>query len=89
MSNLIVIGFDEEADAFGMRAALAKMQREYLIEMEDAAVVTLDAKGKVQLHQAVSLTSAGAVGGAFWGMLLGMLFFNPCLLYTSPSPRDS
>jgi uncharacterized membrane protein len=69
MSNLIVIGFDNEADAFAMRAALAKMQAEYLIEMEDAVVVTKDAKGKVQLHQAANLTAAGAVstpGPAHW-----------------------
>src|SRR5262245_48546446 len=79
MSNLVVIGFNNEADAFEMRAALAKMQTQYLIEMEDAVVVTRDEKGKVQLHQAVNLTAAGAVRGAFWGTLIGMLFFNPLL----------
>ena len=79
MSNLIVIGFDNEADAFEMRAALARMQAQYLIEMEDAVVVTRDAKGKPQLHQAVNLTAAGAVSGAFWGTLIGMLFLNPFL----------
>lgn len=79
MSNLIVIGFNNEADAFEMRAALAKLQAQYLIEMEDAVVVTRDAKGQVQLHQAVNLTAAGAVGGAFWGTLIGMLFLNPLL----------
>ena len=77
MSNLIVIGFNNEADAFEMRAALAKLQSQYLIEMEDAVVVTRDAKGKVQLHQAVNLTAAGAASGGFWGMLIGMLFLNP------------
>ena len=79
MSNLIAIGFNNEADAFEMRAALARMQAQYLIEMEDAVVVTRDAKGKPQLHQAVNLTAAGAVSGAFWGMLIGMLFLNPLL----------
>lgn len=79
MSNLIVIGFHNEADAFEMRAALAKLQAQYLIEMEDAVVVTRDAKGKVQLHQTVNLTATGAVSGAFWGTLIGMLFLNPLL----------
>jgi uncharacterized membrane protein len=45
--------------------------------MEDAVVVTRDAQGKVQLHQPVNLTAAGAVGGMFWGTLIGMLFLNP------------
>ena len=109
MSNLVVIGFDDEYKAIEMRAALSKMQKEYLIEMEDVVVVTKNEKGKVKLHQAVNLTAAGTVGGGFWGMLIGMIFLNPligaavgagagavsgalsdiCLLYTSPSPRDS
>jgi len=79
MSNLVVIGFDNAADAFELRAALARMQTQYLIEMEDAVVVTRDDKGAVQLHQAVNLTAAGAVSGAFWGSLIGLLFLNPLL----------
>ncbi len=79
MSNLIVIAFASETDAFELRSALAKLQTQYLIEMDDAVVVTRDIKGRVQLHQAVNLTAAGAVGGAFWGTLIGMLFFNPLL----------
>src|SRR5436190_24205530 len=79
MSNLIVVGFNNPADAFQMRGALAQMQAQYLIEMEDAVVVTRDTKGAVQLHQAVNLTAAGAVSGAFWGTLIGFLFLNPLL----------
>ena len=76
-SELVVIGFDDEHKAFELRAALARMQKEYLIEMEDVVVVTKNEKGKVKLHQAVNLTAAGAVGGGFWGMLIGMIFLNP------------
>ena len=47
MSELVVIGFDNEHTAFEMRAELAKLQKEYLIEMEDVVVVTKDDKGKV------------------------------------------
>ena len=79
MANLVAVVFPDETTAFEMRTALAKMQKDYLIEMEDAVVVTKDANGKVQLHQAVNLTAAGAVGGGFWGMLIGMLFLNPLL----------
>ena len=45
--------------------------------MEDAVVVTKDDNGKVKLHQASNITAAGALSGSFWGMLIGMLFFNP------------
>ena len=77
MSNLVALVFNDETTAFEMRAELAKMQKEYLIEMEDAVVVTKDDKGKVKLHQATNLTMAGAVGGSFWGMLMGLIFLNP------------
>ncbi len=79
MSNLIVVSFPDEQLAFELRAALVKMQKEYLLEMEDVVIVTKDAEGKVKLHQAMNLTALGAVSGGFWGMLIGMLFLNPLL----------
>lgn len=79
MSDLVVVAFPDQELAFELRAELAKMQKAYLIDIEDIVVVTRDEKGKVKLHQAVNLTSAGAVGGGFWGMLIGMLFLNPLL----------
>ena len=79
MSTLVAVVFNDESTAFEMRAALAKMQKQYLLEMEDAAVVTRDPNGKIKLHQAVSLTGVGAAGGAFWGMLIGLMFLNPLL----------
>lgn len=79
MSNLAIVTFEDEATAFEMRAELAKLQKEYLIEMEDTVVVTKNGKGKTKLHQAVNLTAAGAVGGSFWGMLIGMIFLNPLI----------
>src|SRR5215471_8139506 len=79
MATLVAVVFDDESTAFEMRAALVKMQKQYLIQMEDAVVVTRDPDGKTKLHQATSLTAAGAVSGGFWGMLIGLLFLNPLL----------
>ena len=79
MSTLVAVVFNDEHTAFAMRAELARMQKELLIELEDAVVVTRDANGKTKLDQAVNLTSAGALGGGFWGMLIGMIFLNPLL----------
>ncbi len=79
MTELVVIGFEDQNTAFEMRAVLAKMQSEYLIEMSDIVVVTKNEKDKIQLHQATNLTANGAVYGLFWGTLIGMLFLNPLL----------
>lgn len=79
MSTLIGVLFEDETTAFEMRVALLKMQKQHLIELEDSVVVTRDLKGKIKLDQAVSLTRVGALGGGFWGMLLGLIFLNPLL----------
>ncbi len=76
MSDLVVIAFDDEATGFQLRAELVRMQREYLIALEDAVVVTRDGEN-VKLHQAVNLTAAGAAGGGLWGALIGLIFLNP------------
>jgi len=56
---------------------LQRLQKEYLISLEDACYVVKDRQGKVNLHQALSTTGAGAAGGAFWGLLLGLIFLVP------------
>ncbi len=79
MSTLVVVGYDDQFKAEEVRLTLLKLQKDYLIDMEDAAVAVKDAKGKVKLHQAVNLTAAGAVSGGFWGALIGLIFLNPLL----------
>lgn len=79
MANLVVIGFDNVHKAEEVRLALFKMQKDYLIDLEDAVVAVKQQDGKVKLHQVHNLTAAGAVRGGFWGTLIGMLFLNPLL----------
>jgi uncharacterized membrane protein len=79
MSTLAVIGYDNVFKAEEVRLSLMKMQRDYLIDLEDAVVAVKDSAGKVKLHQAVNLTAAGATRGGFWGTLIGLIFLNPLL----------
>jgi len=79
MSTLVVIGYDDQFKAEEVRLSLMKMQKDYLIDLEDAVVAVKDPQGKVKLHQAVNLTATGAVSGGFWGSLIGLLFLNPLL----------
>lgn len=77
MSTLVVIGYDDQYKAEEVRLKLKKMQKDYLIDLEDAVVAVKDEKGKVKLHQAYNLTAAGAVSGGFWGTLIGLIFLSP------------
>jgi uncharacterized membrane protein len=79
MSELIVIGYNNQSQAEDARAALFKLAKEYLIEVEDAVVATSEKDGQIKLHQMVNLWAMGASGGAFWGLIAGMLFFNPLI----------
>lgn len=79
MSTLVVIGYDDQHKAEEVRLALAKLQKEYLIDLEDAVVAVKKTDGTVKLNQAINLTAAGAVSGGFWGSLIGLIFLNPLL----------
>jgi uncharacterized membrane protein len=79
MSTLVVIGYKDLYQAEEVRLKLWKLQKDYLIDLEDAVVATKDQEGKVKLHQAVNLTATGALSGGFWGSLIGLIFLNPLL----------
>jgi uncharacterized membrane protein len=79
MSDLIVIGYEDKFKAEEVRTQLLKLQKEYLIDLEDAVVAVKDDSGKVKLHQTFNLTAAGALSGGFWGTLIGLIFLNPLI----------
>ena len=77
MSDLIVVVFPTEAKAEEVRQKLLGMQKEYLIELDDAAIAVKDDKGRVKLNQLLNTTKTGAVSGTFWGTLIGLIFLMP------------
>jgi uncharacterized membrane protein len=79
MSELMVLGFENEieADRFGLK--LAELQKDMIIQLQDAAEVVRDADGKPHVKHGHDMVGVGAMGGAFWGMLFGLLFFVPFL----------
>jgi len=77
MSDLVVIEFPSEAKAEEVRQKLLDMQKDYLIELGDAAIAVKQPNGRIKLNQLYSTTAAGAVGGTLWGTLIGMIFLMP------------
>lgn len=77
MSTLAVVSYPQQETAAQAAATLARMQKEFLIELEDIAWVTKSPEGKLKLNQGTSLAGAGAVGGALWGFVFGLLFLVP------------
>src|SRR4051794_30540520 len=77
MSSLVAIAYPDAATAEQVRAELVQATKEQLLTLEDAVVVEHRPDGKIKLHQGMSLTGAGAAGGALWGGLIGLLFLAP------------
>lgn len=79
MSDLIVVAYPDTHTASEVLVSLQRLQTAYLIDLEDACVVTRDTDGKMRLHQAFDLTTEGVIRGGYWGALIGLLFLNPLL----------
>jgi uncharacterized membrane protein len=81
VSDLICVAFKDKDTADHALNELREMQKEYLIDLEDACVAVREADGKVNLKQAVNLVSIGTassgLSGMLWGSLVGLLFLNP------------
>jgi uncharacterized membrane protein len=79
MATFVAIQYNTADKAEEVRKKLGELQKDYLIDLEDAVVAVKDDNGKIRLNQPVNLTAAGAVSGGLWGSLIGLLFLNPLL----------
>ena len=79
MSDLIAISFDSKEKAQQALERAREMQKQHLLDLADAVIVTRDDQGKVRLQQSLNLTAAGAASGGMWGTLVGLLFLNPLI----------
>ena len=76
MSELVVIVFDTAEQAMQARSSLKDLEREGVVKLDDAAVVTRAQDGKVTVkNQLDSGVKMGALGGSLVGLLLASVFF--------------
>ena len=78
MATLSVLKFPTADGAQQMESTLLALQKQLVIEVQDAAIVTWpQGKKGPKTQQLHSLTGQGALIGAFWGMLFGLIFIVP------------
>ncbi len=77
VSELVSISYDSVEQAEAARKVLARLQQDYLVEMEDIVIAERRHKQRVQLHQSVNMVAPGALEGGFLGGLVGLIFFAP------------
>jgi uncharacterized membrane protein len=78
-SSLVVLKFDTPEGAEQGLALAVNLQKQHLLEIQDAALVTWPKGKKKPKTRHGEGACGGAWYGAFWGMLLGCLFFVPLL----------
>jgi uncharacterized membrane protein len=75
MNDLLVLTFSDDESAAGARKAVRDLQHRGLLTLQDAAVLTSDANGKVHVHNELSRDlKIGAGVGAFIGILFTIFF---------------
>jgi uncharacterized membrane protein len=75
MSDLIVMSFNSVETAKSVREAVRRLQKQGLIALSDAAVISKDAEGKINVDSEVSHeTKVGAGVGALLGAVLTFVF---------------
>lgn len=77
MSELIVIGYEDPHTARQAYAQVQRLQEDFVVELRGLAIVDVDADGKTHVDTPKRIIGASAVGGAIFGLLLGLLFFVP------------
>jgi uncharacterized membrane protein len=77
MSDLVVLGFPSKERAEQVMDVAGSLNRQELLDLEDAALVWRAPDGKIKVQQSVNPVAAGAASGALWGTLLGLLFLMP------------
>jgi uncharacterized membrane protein len=77
MTDVVVVEFQSEAKAEEVRQLLLEMQREYLIDLEDAIIAIKQPDGRIKLNQLSHPVAGGAVSGSMLGLIVGAFFLMP------------
>ena len=79
MSTLIAITYDDVETGQKVMTALGEMQKMQILQLEDAAIATKDAKGKIKVKDTLEKMNTGMsmTWGFFWGFLIGLIFGGP------------
>ena len=77
MSELIVIGYDNQNTATQAYNKVLDLNKDFVVTLSGLAIVTVDADGKSHVDTPRKIVGVSAASGALWGMLIGLLFFVP------------
>jgi len=77
MSEIIVIGYDDQGTATQAYNEVITLQKDFVVQLTGLAIVRVDAEGKSHVETPQKIVGVSAASGALWGMLIGILFLVP------------
>jgi uncharacterized membrane protein len=79
MTEMLVLSCDTEEGADEARNKILELDKQYLFGLDQVVEVVRHKDGRVKIKQEPKFTGIAAVGGAFWGLLIGIIFFVPLI----------
>jgi uncharacterized membrane protein len=77
MTEMVVLAFDGVETADKAKNRLVDLDSQYLIDLDQVVEVVRKPDGQVKIKEEPRLTGVGALGGGFWGFLVGLIFLVP------------
>jgi uncharacterized membrane protein len=77
VSELIVIGYDDQTVATQAYNQVIDLQKDFVVQLTGLAIVRVDAEGKSHVETPQKIVGVSAASGALWGMIIGLLFLVP------------
>jgi uncharacterized membrane protein len=78
MATVTVLYFTTAHGAVDALTTIQNLQKQHLIKLQDAALVSWPPGARrPSTKQLANLVRTRALGGMFWGMLFGLIFFTP------------
>jgi uncharacterized membrane protein len=77
MTDMVVLSFDGIDTAEIVKNRLIDLNNQFLLKLDQVVEVVRKSDGQVKIKDEPRLTGIGALGGGFWGFLIGLIFLVP------------
>ena len=76
---MLVLAFDSIDGADNAKKELFDLDAQFFLSLDQIVEVVRNADGQVKIKEEPKLTGVAALGGAFWGLLIGLIFLIPAV----------
>jgi len=77
MTDMVVLAFDGVETGSNVKNRLIELNNQFLLKLDQVVEVVRKPDGEIKIKEEPRLTGVGAVSGAFWGLLMGLIFLVP------------